>query len=606
MNYQFTGFFLFQLLPCFFAFVLISILWKRRRAEGVLYLILFGFSAAIWALSDAFEHAATTLNLKIFWYQFSNLGSATIPVLFLLFTFAFTQNSKFNNWKNALILLIIPIVTIFLTFTNQYHHLIIEKVELIPQSNESVYYYGTLFWIYLFYELGLVILSVIILLLGTLRFYNIYKKQLVYLIIAAILPITATILYTFKLTPLRIDLTPTAFIFSGILLAFGIYLLGMFDIIPVARKQIINNLSDGIIVIDVADRIIDANPVIEEIVGAKQNSLIGEPFSLIKEKILKKGIDDSAPGRYTTETVIKVNEEERYFEVTYNPVTSINQKLIGKIFIVRDITKRKMALDYAVESNQQLRTEISEKEKLIADLDAYARSVAHDLKNPISGLIGLSELIKEYIINHKQEEAFELLDLAHEQSLKMYVIVDELLLLSRIRKEDIKPVPLDMASIFNEALKRLNGQYEDKNVLVETPDSWPIVLGHPLWIEEVWFNFISNALKYGGVPPVIKTGYNKIDEVTYQFWIQDNGNGLPSESCVKVFNDYERLGRKNIEGNGLGLSIVKRIIEKLGGEVSVKSENLPGKGCIFSFTLKSSTEMSNETDPVLLNQVSVV
>ncbi len=591
MDYQFKSVFLLQLIPCFFAFILIWILWKRRLFDGVLYLILFECAAAIWAVADAFEHSATTISLKIFWSQFSILGASTIPVLFLLFTLSFSQNNKLINWRTVSLLFVIPVITLYLAATNQSHHLIWEKVDLITPVNESVYHYGNWFWIYVFYEIGLVILSVIILLIGTFRFYNIYRKQIIYLIIAAVLPLIATILYTFKLTPLRTDLTPVAFIFSGILLALGIYILGMFDIIPIARKQIIDNFSDGIIVVDMADRIIDANPVIETITGEKRNKLIGKSFEPLRGYLLPMGLRDSDLKKNSSEKVIKVDDEEKHYEVTYNPVISPRQKLIGKIITLHDFTKRKEALLIAVESNQQLRREIKEKEKLIADLDAYARSVAHDLKNPISGMMGLCELLKSDFINHKQEEAFELLDLAHEQSLKMYVIVDELLLLSRIRKEDIKLEKLDMASIFGEARKRLHGLYSSDNIQIELPDSWPEAYGHPQWIEEVWFNFISNAVKYGGDPPLIRVGHDKIEEDKYRFWIQDNGKGLSNESCLKVFNDFERLGEKHVEGNGLGLSIVKRIIEKLGGEVSATSENIPGKGCIFSFTLKDCPEV---------------
>jgi PAS domain S-box-containing protein len=605
MDYHLTSSFFLQTLPCIFAILLILILWKRRHFEGVMFLILFGCSAAIWAIADAFEHASTTLTLKIFWYQFSILGASTIPVLFLLFTLAYTQNNKFNNWQTALILFIIPIATALLTFTNQYHHLILEKVDLITQDNSIVYHYGAWFFIYVFYELGLVISSIIILLTATLRFYDVYKSQITYLIVAPIIPLITTILFIFKLTPIKEDLTPLALVISGLFIAFGIYLVGMFDVVPIASKQIIKNLGDGIIVVDMVDRIVDANPAIEAITGMKHDGLIGKPFELMREKIHLETSDDSVLKRHSYETTLKVGHEERYIEVTYNPVISLNQKLIGKIFIFHDISGSKIALEFAVESNQRLRREIAEKEKLIADLDAYARSVAHDLKNPISGLLGMSELIKEDIINQKQEEAFELLDLAHEQSIKMYIIVDELLLLSRIRKEDIKLEILDMASIFNEALKRLYGQFAADNIKIELPQSWPKVLGHPQWIEEVWFNFISNAVKYGGVPPLIKIGYDKLNNSTYQFWIQDNGNGLPSESWLKVFNDFERLGRKNIEGNGLGLSIVKRIIEKMGGEVSVTSENVPGKGCIFSFTLKSNAEKLDGLESSVNKEVTV-
>jgi signal transduction histidine kinase len=167
----------------------------------------------------------------------------------------------------------------------------------------------------------------------------------------------------------------------------------------------------------------------------------------------------------------------------------------------------------------------------------------------------------------------------------MYKIVDELLLLSRIRKEDVQPVLLNIPDLIREAVKRLNGNTQSPEMIL--PESWPKVYGHPQWIEEVWFNLITNALKYGGNPPKIHIGYNQIDNSAYRFWIQDNGDGLSQESLDKLFQDFERLGRKNKEGHGLGLSIIKRIIEKLGGEVQVTSENIPGKGCVFSFTLKA-------------------
>ena len=97
---------------------------------------------------------------------------------------------------------------------------------------------------------------------------------------------------------------------------------------------------------------------------------------------------------------------------------------------------------------------------------------------------------------------------------------------------------------------------------------------------------MSNAIKYGGDPPEITLGYDKTNTGFIRFWIQDNGIGLNPSEVGKLFIDFERLGHKNIEGHGLGLSIVKRIVEKLGGEVSVTSENISGNGSVFSFTLR--------------------
>jgi PAS domain S-box-containing protein len=589
MYYQFSSSFYIQSLPGLFAILLILVLWKRRHVGGVLYLILFECSNVIWSLADGLEHASLALDLKIFWSQFAIFGASTIPPLFLLFTLAYFRNEKFPSGKIIALLFLVPAITLGLSTTNQYHHLVWEKVEL-TSPNSSIYHYGGWFWFYVFYEFALSLFAILILLTDTIKFYRIYKRQIVNLILASILPFIACILYIFKLTPLNTDLTPVSLTLVGIFIAISIFRQGMLDILPIARKQIIKNLSDGIIVIDMANRIVDANPSISAICGINHQKLIGKPFDLIS-KIIPPDFNHFKE-KSSTETAIQVNNETRYFEITFSPVNIQDRRLIGKIFIFNDITRRKTALDSAVTSNNLLRNEIQEKEKLILDLDAYARSVAHDLKNPISGILGLRDLLLDDVMNNKTAEVLELIDIVHEQGLKMYKIVDELLLLSRIRKEDVKPVPIEMPVIIKEALKRLKCNNSSNHFSIDTPDSWPSVLGHPQWIEEVWFNLISNAIKYGGNPPAIKIGYNKLNGSSYQFWIQDNGDGLPPESLSKLFFDFERLGNNHIEGHGLGLSIIRRIVEKLGGEVLVTSENLPGRGCIFSFTLKTNQQLN--------------
>jgi len=582
---EFTSMFYLRILSALFAFALVFILWKRRHSDGVIFMILFEFAASLWAITDGFEHAATSLPLKMLWSQIGYIGSSTTTVFFLLFTLSYTQFNKFVNPVVVGILMLIPTITIMLVFTNPHHQLIWESVDFYRDTNDSTYNYGKWFWFFAFYEYIVLITAIIILFLGTFRFYKIYKIQLIYLIIAAVLPLATSLFYVFKLLPIRSDLTPIALIFSGILSAIGIYLKRMFEVVPVARIQTIKNLSDGIIVVDMDDRIADVNQAFVNILNTSRAEVLGRPFRRFSKLFLDEDEIPSDRG-YLTETTIKTSNGVNHFEVKYSPVTNAKDQLIGRIFLLHDISMRKNALDASVQSNILLKNEILENERLIADLDAYARSVAHDLKNPIGGVIGLTEFIKEDILNQKQDQAFELLDILNEQGHKMLTIVDELLLLSRIRKEDIKPIQIDMQSIVYEAINRLRQPIKDSGAKIKLPENWPVVKGNPQWIEEVWVNLISNAIKYGGDPPEIVIGTEKMITGWNRFWIQDNGNGLPAELYEKLFTDFERLGQQTIEGHGLGLSITKRIIEKLGGQVLVSSKNIPGKGCIFSFTLK--------------------
>jgi len=583
---EFTSLFYLRLLSAIFALALVLGLWKRRHSDGVVFLILFELAASLWAITDGFEHASTTIELKMLWSQIGYIGSSTTTVFFLLFTLAYTQFYKaINSWV-VWLLMVIPVITILLVFTNQHHQLIWETVNFNPQTNNSIYNYGKWFWLYVLYEYIILVTAIIILLFSTFRFYKIYKIQLIYLIFASTLPLVTSIIYVFKLLPIHADLTPIALILSGILSAIGIYLQRMFEVVPVARIQTINNLTDGIIVVDMENRIVDVNEAFVNILNTNKSEVIGHPFRRFSNLFLDEEKERSTDSSYLTETTIRTASGLKFFEVKYSPVTNAKHQLIGRIFLLHDISIRKNALDATIESNILLKKEILEKEKLIADLDAYARTVAHDLKNPINGVIGLTEFIKEDILSNNPDQAFELIDMLNEQGHKMLTIVNELLLLSRIRKEDVQPADIEMGAILAEAINRLRPQIDASGATFKIPDQWPDVKGHPQWIEEVWVNLISNAIKYGGDPPKIVIGTEKMANGWARFWIQDNGQGLPAELFEKLFTDFERLGQKSIEGHGLGLSITKRIIEKLGGQVLVSSKNIPGKGCIFSFTLK--------------------
>ncbi len=174
---------------------------------------------------------------------------------------------------------------------------------------------------------------------------------------------------------------------------------------------------------------------------------------------------------------------------------------------------------------------------------------------------------------------------------KMTSIIDELLLLAGIRKMDEVDIgPLDMAAIVAEAYQRLAHLADQHRVTFVAPETWPEVRGYAPWVEEVWVNYFSNAIKYGGrpeehIPPRIEVGWDRspASSICVRFWVKDNGLGLSRDEQAQLFMPFKRLAKVGVGGHGLGLSIVQRIIHKLGGEVGVESEI--GQGSKFWFTL---------------------
>jgi signal transduction histidine kinase len=161
-------------------------------------------------------------------------------------------------------------------------------------------------------------------------------------------------------------------------------------------------------------------------------------------------------------------------------------------------------------------------------------------------------------------------------------IIQALLLLATVPREEIELRCLDMSLPVGEAQLRLADLVEKHQAEIALPDTWPAALGYEPWIEEVWANYLSNAIKYGGRPPCVVLGATPLANGMVRFWVRDNGPGLTPEQQKQLFIPFKRLDCNQAEGHGLGLAIVRRIVEKQGGQVGVESH---GQGCTFYLTL---------------------
>ena len=164
-------------------------------------------------------------------------------------------------------------------------------------------------------------------------------------------------------------------------------------------------------------------------------------------------------------------------------------------------------------------------------------------------------------------------------------ITSELLILATVSHQEIDRKPLDMARIFTDAKKQLNELIAKTKTKIITPESWPAAAGYATWVEEIWVNYLTNAIKYGGMPPLIQVDAKPNGDGSVRFRIKDNGNGIAPEKQHRLFQKYARLDPEKAEGYGLGLSIVKRIVEKLNGSVGVESTGKKGEGALFWFEL---------------------
>ena len=240
-------------------------------------------------------------------------------------------------------------------------------------------------------------------------------------------------------------------------------------------------------------------------------------------------------------------------------------------------------------SLQQMRQTLQERNKQLREqnkeLDAFAHTVAHDLKNPLAKISASLSFVQEYS-SELGEEIQKAIEISVRTGQQMNSIINELLLLASVRKEAVKVMPVNMAEVVDRALNRLSQMLKEYQPELIVPEEWPIARGYAPWVQEVWVNYLSNGLKYGGQPPRLRFGATPQVDGTVRFWLQDNGPGLSLEKQADLFTEFTRLDSIRAQGHGLGLSIVRRIITKLGGQVGVESAS--GQGSLFYFTLPSS------------------
>jgi PAS domain S-box-containing protein len=276
---------------------------------------------------------------------------------------------------------------------------------------------------------------------------------------------------------------------------------------------------------------------------------------------------------------IELKVEDRVVSLTFAPVEGADYANVYGL----DITRRVRLEESRAQVEEALRQYAADLEARNEELDAFAHTAAHDLKNPLGLVIGYADILAMDYPDLPSEDVIGCVQEIARNGRRMGRIIDEMLLLAGVRQVEVEIELVDMEGVARESLQRLVDMVEEYQAEIILPESWPAALGYGPWIEEVWANYVNNAIKYGGRPPRVELGARELPDGRARFWVRDNGPGLSPEEQGRLFRPFTRLDQAHTKGHGLGLSIVRRIVEKLGGEVGVESRE--GKGSTFLFTL---------------------
>lgn len=355
-------------------------------------------------------------------------------------------------------------------------------------------------------------------------------------------------------------------------------------------RRLFESAQDGVLMLNAnTGRITDVNPCLLKMLGYSRGEFLGK-------RLWEIGLfKDSAAARAAFSEL----QSHGYIQYEDLPLKTsdgrrLNAELVSNVYwadqqrviqcSIRDITARKQAEAALSESMVEL-------QKRNEELDAFAHTVAHDLKNPAFVINGNAQLLLHDYATLSDGERQRHVKIIEQTGRRIGTIIDELLLLSRLRKSEVETSPLDMMRIVAESISRLADNIRAARAEIVWPDSsaWPRALGHGPWVEEVWTNYLSNALKYGATPPAaprIELGAALQPDGMVHCWVRDHGRGLTPEEQASLFIPFTRLDQVRLTGHGLGLSIVRHIVEKLGGQVGLESQ--VGQGSTFFFALPAA------------------
>jgi len=359
--------------------------YKYRKVKGAVAFMLSMFAGSLWAAANALEMAGVNLSAKIFWANIQYVFYAFAPLIWLIMVFEFTEREELVNRKNIMLFSIIPLLTIFFVWTNDYHHLMRRNASLDSGGMFSVIMkdYGIWFWIHFIYCYILNTLSMIFLLRAIWNRNLIYRRQTIFLFAGYGIVFLSNILYVLGISPItRFDISPVLFSLSAAVIALGIFRFRIFDLVPVARTTIIEEMATGIIAFDRKKRIIDINPRIKNMFFLDKNvSYLGKRLSSITPELenIFNSIDFENKHKFINkEMKLDFEGESYYYEMFLSLIENNKDRFLAGVMIINDITALKEA-----------RKMLNRQEKELAVMDERQR-LARDLHDNLGQVLSFS------------------------------------------------------------------------------------------------------------------------------------------------------------------------------------------------------------------------
>ena len=656
--------------------------WKRKRPPMAVTLGLMMMALSWWSLCYGLHISGVNLETQYLLNRLKYLGVQAIPPLWAVLAIQYMQPNPKLGRPQRLLLFLPPVVLTLLvltdpithwwwaeTWTETWHgYQIIQSRHGIAYAFSMVWFYSMILWGAWQY-------------LGLFKQRNpLYWHQGVLMVLASLLPLGANLITQLGLSPLPWGLDAFVFSLSGALVALAIFGFRFLDIAPVAHQVVVDQIPEGVLVIDTAGRLVELNQAAHRLIGNSDSQTIGQPLQqVVHDETLCQVLIDLCKSESDADCELDVSLDESVLSLRASTLKQNNHSDIGKVILLRDISERVsvqqklMALyEQTEKERQQLALTIQNASDAIVLLDAHGDSLAcnpaaeqvlgpnqssdfgqtlhqvlsavqtrqphtgraeislgkrhfhatvspvangglvltmhdvthfkqlarlkdefvatvsHDLRTPLATVLGYAQLIQDGTLDPAwQNEALIHIETSAQ---RMIELINDLLDLAALETglgQQLAPVKLDLLAL--EAVEYLSETIQLRNLEIKLElDQHSPVQGDARLLAQVWRNLLDNAIKYTPQGTVtIRTAATNHHVLGL---VKDTGIGISPADIPYIFDKFFRTAVASgaANGSGLGLALVKTIIERHGGQVWVESEL--GSGSTFGFTIPISID----------------
>lgn len=555
---------------------------RRRSMPGMLAFAVMTAGLAWWSVWYNAEIILPGLSLKIWMTRIEYIGIVWVPFGWALFSLAYTGRDKWLTRRWVITSAIIPILTIIFAFTNDFHQLFYTSAVLNNNGPISIVdaSYGAAWYLNFVYAYLMMLTGTVALLVGVFTFPRAYWFQQALLVLSPLVPWISNALYILRISPVpQLDLSPIAFTFSATILAADIFRFRLFDITPVARSAVVDQMNIAMLVVDNQNRVVDINPAACKLLKCQSSEVMAQPVQIVLKNwtiFVERFLNvNEANEEITIQTELMVY----HYRIQISPIINRGRIITGRMIMLTDITKDKLAEKALAMS--QVRTE-------------FLAKVSHELRTPLNGVMGIVEMLQYGVYGDINEKQGDALNRIIERVKYLNQLVNDLL---QHTKFDTGKFNLEIKAFKPEILlqsvrEAFETTADHKGLTFRTElssDVPPILMGDMLRLFQILSNLIENAIKF------TKSGEVNVrilvpDAYHWAMQVSDTGIGIPEEHHQHIFDAFQQANfsiTRNFSGVGLGLAIVKQLVDAMQGTINVRSNPANGSTFLIIFPLKN-------------------